>query len=80
VSKLASKHELEIDVEKIKKDMDYVREKLDDIHHKLVGNGKPGLLEEFILKLPKLAYADKIKCQCGADINIYMEGLENFFV
>ena len=39
-----------------------------------------GLLEEFILKLPKLAYADKIKCQCGADINIYMEGLENFFV
>jgi hypothetical protein len=37
-------------------------------------------LEEFLADLPKVAYVDQIKCKCGNDIDIYMEGLENFFV
>jgi hypothetical protein len=36
-------------------------------------------LNEFLEKLPKIVYADKIKCTCGQEITIYMEGLESFF-
>ena len=36
-------------------------------------------LNSFIDKLPRLMYVDKIKCTCGQDITVKMEGLEDFF-
>lgn len=36
-------------------------------------------LNDFLADLPKIIYSDKIKCTCGNEIKIYMEGLESFF-
>jgi hypothetical protein len=36
----------ETDIALIKQEMTYIREKMDNIHDKLLGNGKPGLFDE----------------------------------
>lgn len=38
-------------------------------------------LNKFLEQLPKIVYADKVKCNaCGNDITVYMSGLEDFFI
>ena len=36
----------ETEIELIKRDINYIREKIDDIHKKLVGNGQKGLITQ----------------------------------
>ena len=38
-------------------------------------------LNDFIETIPKVVYADSVKCTaCGGDVAVYMEGLEDFFI
>lgn len=57
----------ETEIALMQQDMTYMKGKIDELHHKLLGNGKPGLLDE---QSKRLADVEKKIIAYGVGISI----------